>query len=298
MDGDVACYLARWTPARGTPAAATDFARAVVTAAGPGGQDRAKCLLWAACKLASWAIGLGMEPVPGVLLHPSVIERFAAHAPGISGVARRTLRTNLRFIARAVVPHLDPADAPLRRERAKAPYTRAEIDGYLALADAQPTTARRMRAAALVCLGAGAGLIRSDLRNVRGTDIACRSGGVIVTVRGGRAPRAVPALARYHDRLLAAAGFAGEHLACGGAAPGRRNISNPLIRSLAGGAGLPPLDTSRLRATWLADVARLTGLATFMHAAGINCSQRLGDIVAGLDPAGEQQAVALLSGQR
>ena len=29
-----------------------------------------------------------------------------------------------------------------------------------------------MRAAALVCLGAGAGLIRSDLRNVRGTDMA------------------------------------------------------------------------------------------------------------------------------
>ncbi len=85
-----------------------------------------------------------------------------------------------------MVPHLDPADAPLPRERAKAPYTPAEISGYLALADAQPTAARRMRAAALVCLGAGAGLIRSDLRAVRGTDIACRSGGVIVTVRGGR----------------------------------------------------------------------------------------------------------------
>jgi integrase len=296
--GDVAGYLAGWKPSRAVSPAAAGFARQVVAAAAPGGRDRAKSLLWAAGKLAAWAIPLGMEPVPGVLLHPSVIERFAAHAPGLSGPARRTLRTNLRFLARRVVPQLVPADVPLPRERAKAPYTAAQISGFLALTDAQPTTARRMRAAALVCLGAGAGLIRSDLRNVRGTDIACRSGGVIVTVRGGRAPRAVPALARYHDRLLAAAGFAGEHLACGGAAPGRRNISNPLIRSLAGGAGLPPLDTSRLRATWLADVARLTGLATFMHAAGINCSQRLGDIVAGLDPAGEQQAVALLSGQR
>jgi hypothetical protein len=161
MGGDVASYLTRWKPARGTPPAAADFARAVVAAAGPGGQDRAKCLLWAACKLASWAIRLGMEPVPGVLLHPSVTGRFAAHAPGMSAPARRTLRTNLRFIARAVVPHLDPADAPLPRERAKQPYTRAEIDGYLALADAQPTPGRRWRASALVCLGAGAGLIRS-----------------------------------------------------------------------------------------------------------------------------------------
>jgi integrase len=294
MDGDVACYLARWTPARGTPAAATDFARAVVTAAGPGGQDRAKCLLWAACKLASWAIGLGMEPVPGVLLHPSVIERFAAHAPGMSAPARRTLRTNLRFIARAVVPHLDPADAPLRRERAKAPYTRAEIDGYLALADAQPTPARRMRASALVCLGAGAGLIRSDLRNARGTDITCRCGGVIVTVRGGRAPRAVPVLARYQPRLAEAAAFAGQNFLTGGEVPERGNITNPLTRSLAGGTGLPTLDTSRLRATWLAETAALIGLPAFMHAAGITCCQRLGDITAGLDPGSEQDAVALL----
>ena len=56
-----------------------------------------------------------------MLLHPSVIERFAAHAPGLTGVTRRTLRTNLRFLARRVVPQLAPADRPLPRERAKAP---------------------------------------------------------------------------------------------------------------------------------------------------------------------------------
>ena len=246
---------------------------------------------------AGYGIGLGLEPAPQVLLHPSVIERFTAYSPGLSWPARRTLRTNLRFLASAVVPQLDPADLPLPRERAKAPYSPAEISGFLALADAQPTAARRMRAAALVCLGAGAGLIRSDLRAVRGTDIVCRSGGVIVTVRGGRAPRAVPVLARYHDRLLAAAGFAGGRLLTGGTDPRRHNISNPLTRSLAGGAGLPRLDTSRLRATWLADVAQLTGLATFLHAAGITCCQRLGDITAGLNPGSEEQAVTLLGGR-
>ena len=96
------------------------------------------------------------------------------------------------------MPQLYPADTPLPRERAKAPYSPAEIAGYLALADAQPTAARRMRAAGLVCLGAGAGLIRADLRAVRGSDVICRSGGVIVAVRGAR-PRAVPVLARYHE---------------------------------------------------------------------------------------------------
>jgi len=277
------------------PAAA--FARDVITAAGPQGQERAKNLLWAAGKLADYAASLGLDMAPVVVLHPSVAERFTRCAPGLSPVARRTLRTNLRFIGRQVVPQLYPADLPLPRERSKQPYSPAEISGYLALADAQPTAGRRMRAAGLVCLGAGAGLIRGDLRDARGSDVTARSGGVVVTVRGAR-PRAVPVLARYHARLLAAARFAGTGLICGGTDPGRRNLTNPLIIALDGGGGLPRLDTSRLRATWLAEVADLLGLATFMHAAGISCSQRLGDLVAGLVPAGEAEAVRLLGAAR
>ena len=284
-------YVGSWQPSSVTAQAAA-FARQVVLQAAPAGRERAKNLLWAAGRLADWGTGLGLEPAPEVLLHPSVIERFTAHAPGLTGVTRRTLRTNLRFLARAVVPQLHPADAPLPRERAKAPYTPAEIDGYLALADAQPTLARRMRAAGLVGLGAGAGLIRADLRAVRGTDICRRSGGVVAEVRGTR-PRTVPVLARYHEILLAAAQFADQNLVTGGTSPERHNITNPLARSLAGGAGLPRLDTSRLRATWLADCAQLPGLATFLHAAGITCSQRLGDITATLQPGDEAEAVAL-----
>ena len=292
----MAGYIARWRPSSVSPRAAA-FARDVITAAGPKETERAKNLLWAAGKLAGYAIGLGLDPAPETVLHPSVAERFTRCAPGLSGVARRTLRTNLRFIARRVVPHLYPADLPLPRERAKKPYSTAEISGYLALADAQPTAERRMRAAGLVCLVAGAGLIRGDLRAVHGSDIIARSGGVIVAVRGLRA-RVVPVLARYHEPLLAAAAFAGTGLVTGGTDPGRRNVTTPLITALAGGTGLPRLDTSRLRATWLADCARLLGLATFMTAAGITCSQRLGDLIAGLEPASETDAVMLLGAAR
>jgi hypothetical protein len=276
---------------------AAAFARDVIARVAPERRERAKNLLWAAGKLADYGLGLGLEPVPGVLLHPSVAERFTRCAPGLSGPARRTLRTNLRFIGRRVVPHLYPADLPLPRERAKQPYSAAEIGGFLALAAAQPTAERQMRAAGLVCLGAGAGLIRADLRDARGTDVACRSGGVVVQVRGPR-PRAVPVLARYQGRLLAAARFAGDGLVCGGAEHGRRNLTGRLVASLDGGGGLPRLDTSRLRATWLADCGELLGLATFMHAAGISCSQRLGDLVAGLEPGGEAEAVRLLGAAR
>jgi integrase len=293
---EVTAYIGRWRPSSVSPQAAA-FARDVIAETAPGGRERAKNLLWAAGKLADYGLALGLEPVPEVLLHPSTAERFTRCAPGLSPAARRTLRTNLRFIGRRVVPRLYPADAPLPRERAKQPYSPAEIAGLLALADAQPTEGRRMRAAGLICLGAGAGLIRGDLRDVRGTDVACRSGGVIVQVRGPRG-REVPVLARYQDRLLAAGRHAGNGLVCGGTETGRRNLTYPLVSALDGGAGLPRLDTSRLRATWLAGCGELLGLATFMRAAGISCSQRLGDLVAGLEPAGEAAAVRLLGAAR
>ena len=141
-DAEIAAYIGRWRPSSVSPQAAA-FARDVITKAGPEGRERAKNLLWAAGKLADYAIGLGLEAVPDVVLHPSTAERFTRSAPGLSGAARRTLRTNLRFIGRRVVPQLYPADMPLPRERAKAPYSPAQIDGYLVLADAQPAQERR-----------------------------------------------------------------------------------------------------------------------------------------------------------
>jgi hypothetical protein len=103
--GPVAGYIAGWRPSSVSSQAAA-FARAVITETGPAGQERAKNLLWAAGKLADYGIGLGLDAVPEVLLHPSVTERFTRCAPALSGVARRTLRTNLRFIGRRVVPQL------------------------------------------------------------------------------------------------------------------------------------------------------------------------------------------------
>src|SRR5260221_4308702 len=147
-------YLARWRPSSVSPRAAS-FARQVVAAGGPHRRERAKNLLWAAGRLADWAIGLGLEPVPE-LLHPSVTGRFTAHAPGLTGVTRRTLRTNLRFIARDVVPQLHPADLPLPRERAKAPCSPAEIGRSLRHRPSPPPPAPRGRAARAGCPGGGA----------------------------------------------------------------------------------------------------------------------------------------------
>jgi hypothetical protein len=61
-NAEVAAYTGRWEPSSVPPQAAA-FAREVVTKTGPEGRERAKNLLWAAGKLADWAIGLGLEPV-------------------------------------------------------------------------------------------------------------------------------------------------------------------------------------------------------------------------------------------
>lgn len=209
---------------------------------------------------------------------------------------RRTVRTNLRFLARRVTPALLPPDPiPLPRSRAKPPYTPAEIDGFLALADAQPTVARRHRLGALVCVGAGAGLSGADLRHVRGRHVQSRHGGMVVIVEA-RSPRVVPVLARYHQRLAAAAAFAGDGYLCGGSAPARHNVTNPLVAKTAGGTDLVPLDLGRLRVTWLAACAAAVGLPALLRAAGIRCSQHLGDIVAHLPVPDEVDMVRLLGG--
>jgi integrase len=278
--------------------AATAFARQAVALAAPATPARAQALLFAAGRLASFAERLGLELQGEALLCEAVIERFiATGCDALSPASRRTLRTNLRALQRALARHPEPRPAALPRERAKDPYSAGEIEGYLRLALAQSTLSRRMRCQALICLGAGAGIVAGELRGVRGSDVVARCAGVLVIVSGRRA-RAVPVLRRYQEPLLAAAGFAGERFIVGGRDPGRRNISDALCGALSADPSLARLEAGRLRSTWLGECAQAIGLQAFMSAAGIRCSQRLGDIVACLPAASEQEMLCLLGGTR
>ncbi|MGH2843075.1 MAG: hypothetical protein ACRDKL_05745 [Solirubrobacteraceae bacterium] len=290
-----AAVIAAWAPGR-LCAPAASLVREVVVAAGPPTPARAKALLFAAGKLAAFGESVGLERSVEVLLSEAAIERFVlVGCGGLSPASVRTLRTNLRWLARSLKRYPQPSPVPLPRERAKAPYCEAEINGYLRLAACQPTLARRMRCQALVCLGAGAGVIASELRHLRGSDVVARGGGVIVVVAGARA-RSVPVLCRYQQPLLQAASFAGERLIAGGLKPGRRNVSDALCRALSADSSLPRLEPGRLRSSWLMACAERIGLAAFMQAAGIRCSQRLGDLAAQLPPTTEPELVALLGG--
>lgn len=295
-EGDLAAAaIAAYAPASLSREAGA-FARAAAARAAPRRRERAKALLYAAGRLAAFGESVGIELCAEALLREATIERFVlSGCAALSAATRRTLRTNLRALARAHEETRRPEPAPLPRERAKAPYGEGEIEGYLRLARAQPTEARRMRATALVCLGAGAGLIGAELRHLRGCDVIRRSGGLVVAVGGSRA-RAVPVLARFGEPLTQAARFAGEGYLLGGREPGRNNLSAAPGGALCTDAGLPRLEAGRLRSTWLCECAQLVGLRAFMDAAGLRCSQRLGDLVAELPEVDEAEAVALLGG--
>jgi hypothetical protein len=296
LSSAVAGRIEAWVP-RGAPAPAAAFARSVVAQADPPSWPRARSLLWSASRLCAFALLCGHEPEPAVVLSGALIERFiVVGTPRWSPAARRTVRTNLYFLARRVLVRT-PEPVALGRERAQAPYSDADLAAYVALADAQPTLGRRQRASGLLALGAGAGLLGADMRLVTGSDVVERCGGVLVVVKG-RCPRVVPVRAEWAPRALGAAVWAGAGFIVGGAEPTRRNVTSPLIASLAGGADLPRLSLARLRSTWLSRSAADIGLATFMAAAGVVCSQRLGDLVAHLDPGDEAAAVALLGGRK
>jgi hypothetical protein len=122
-----------------------------------------------------------------------------------------------------------------------------------------------------------------------------RSGGLVVVVEGKK-PRVVPVVARYHAQLSASAAFAGARYVVGGNNPSRYNVTTPLVSSLAGGVDLDRLDAGRLRASWLTSCAEAIGLSSFLAAAGLTCSQRLGDIAAKVPLRSEAQIIELLGG--
>lgn len=147
-----AAVIAQWRPRVGARAAG--FARETVTAVAPVSPARARSLLWATSRLGEWVLSVGLEPVPDVALHPSVIERYVGVGmTGRSEPARRTARANLRFVARRIGVAQPPPPRSLRRNRAKAPYSQAEVAAYFALARAQPTPARRNQSGAFCAWG-------------------------------------------------------------------------------------------------------------------------------------------------
>jgi len=277
-----------------SPSAAA-FAKGAVRASAPHGAARARTLLWCCARLAAWGERVGLETRCEVLFHPSALERYIVSGlSGLSPATRRTMRSNLRLVARAGAPALwVPRPAPLRRDVVKRPYTDAQVDAYFELVAHQATPERIAKLNGLLCLGLGAGLDAADMRLVCGSDVMKRSGGVVVVVRGAKA-RVVPVLERHQGALWRSATFAGEGFIVGGDDPSRKNVTSPLLATLELGR-LDRLEVGRLRATWLGFHAQNLGLVALVHAAGLTRSSRLIELAAAV-PLGDEAAMVTLLG--
>ena len=237
---------------------------------------------------------LGLEAVPEVLLHPSAAERFTRCAPGCpawrGGRCARTCgspaagwcRSCIRRICRC--PGSGPRHRTARRRSraiSRSPMPSPRRSGGCGRPGWLPGRPRR--------------LIRGDLREMRGTDVACRSGGVIVSVHGARPRRAGPVPlprpaagrgAVRRDR----AGLRRDRSR-------RRNLTTPLIRAWTAGRACPAGHLPAARD--LAGRLRRAAGAGHVHARRrdqlLPAARRPG---AALEPAGEARAVALLGAAR
>lgn len=115
---------------------------------------------------------------------------------------------------------------------------------------------------------------------------------------GGPRARVVPVTAAYAPELMGAARAAGGGFVCGGLSPARKNVTTPLVSRLCRGSDLGRLDVGRLRSTWLATHLVDLGLAALFQAAGVVCSQRLGDLARQLPRADEATLVSVLGAVR
>ena len=57
------------------------------------------------------------------------------------------------------------------------------------------------------------------------------------------------------------------------------------------------MEAGRLRSSWLVQCAQQISLGAFMQAAGMTCSQRLGDLAAQLPAATDAELIARLGGK-
>ena len=291
-----AAAIRAYAPASLSPAAAA-FARAAAARAAPQTRERAKALLYAAGRLAAFGESVGMELCAEALLAEATIERFVAHGlrGGLGGDAAHAEdqpagagpRPSGRSAARPGAAAPRARQGPLLRRRRSTATCASRRPAHRGAADARHGARlpggrggpRRGRAAPPARARREAALGRA-----RGRGLGTQGAGGAGARRASRRPWRRPPASPGGATCSAGGSPAG---ATSATRWGRRSAPTPRCRAWRpGGCGRPGFASARSR----------SGLRAFMEAAGMRCSQRLGDLVAELPEVDERAAVALLGG--
>lgn len=272
------------------------FVVAALHAASPTGlpafEQFARVLTW----IASWSVRQGLDLDVEVVLDPDTVERFtrAELKDFPSAATYRTVLNRLGRLLTTTAPW-EPRRIALTRRKVAVPFSAEEVADLLEDAERQSTACKRRAAAALIVLGAGAGIDGRWASKVRGRDVEQLEEAVVVHV-GTPSPRAVPILAEYECRLLQLAEQAGDELLVGGTTPHRNRI-NKLVASLEIGRGHPKLALPRLRSNWIARHLQLgTRLSELLAAAGTLRIETFDELLEYVEPLDGSDARRMLRG--
>lgn len=214
----------------------------------------------------------GLELKTDLVLRREVIDRFVAVGlSGYSSGSRANLRSQLLRVAELLMDkrHAPARLRPLAAADPTEPYTPNQLVELRNWVATQSTVSRRENAEVLLSLGAGAGLVASEIGNVKASELLCDELGVVVRVTGPRA-RDVPVLDEWAAPLiLRTQQFSGDTFVF---RPGHESFYPNLVSNFVARAkrvGVKP-QTQRLRSTWIVRHLNAgTPMKVLMNAAGV-----------------------------
>lgn len=212
----------------------------------------------------------------------NAIDTFCEHGlDGKEPSTRNTYRTRLTPIAVALDPNAiaRPAYSTRGHQPIKPCYTAAEERAIRRAVVAHPDGVTGRKLAAVVALAAGAGLDTTDMRYLERGHIHIETTGITIDVPGNR-PRLTVVRSVYDDMLIAGIEGLSPNQMVFGTKANRRNVLGNVFANAVVFDDTPPIDVSRLRATWLAaHMQAAVPIQIILTAAGLKSARALVDLL-------------------
>ncbi|MFZ6990409.1 hypothetical protein ACO0E1_00830 [Curtobacterium sp. RRHDQ66] len=185
--------------------------------------------------------------------------------------SRSTQRAALREVGRAITRRAGwkSPEPQFQKPATAEPYSSAQRADLMGLVDLQPSPGLTRLMSGMLACGFGAGLRGPEMERVTAADVERRGPLVALHIMGPRA-RTVPVRRQDAETILRLAFDHPDEPLLGPFKPHQRDPVSRAKRRLDLPPWAPPLETRRLRATWMVDVLNEDiQLSTFAAAAGI-----------------------------
>lgn len=229
-------------------------------------------LLPALSRLAAYAFRVGYPLEDSYVLDPFSIDQFVLHhLDGYNRASRNTMRARIRRVSEAILgPDAAATLVALGKAEASRPYSPDEVIGLHAWARHQPSAERSSSALALLALGCGAGLTGAEIIALRLEAIETDRPGMFVNLPHRRVPVVDEWQSALQTRIEFKEGY-------GWAFRSEQRGGNAnLISDFVARAGSVPLQTRRMRATWVVHhLDAGTALRRLLTMAGMSSAEAL-----------------------